>query len=132
MAVTIRLARHGKKSQPHYFIIVQDKEKHPQGGYVEKIGYYKPYTNPVTIVIDLEKAKDWIKHGAKPSARVEKLLNIMAQGGPKEKAKKTKKFGGKFAPAPKKEEPKTEAPAETKAETKKAESKEEKKEEANS
>jgi small subunit ribosomal protein S16 len=122
MAVTIRLARHGKKSQPHYFIIVQDKEKHPQGGFIEKIGYYKPYTNPVTLVIEQEKATQWIKQGAKPSARVGKLLQIMADGGPKLKVKKTKKFGDKFSAVAKPAKPaEAAAPAEPKAETPAAE-----------
>jgi small subunit ribosomal protein S16 len=112
MAVTIRLARHGKKSQPHYYVIVQDKEKSPKGGFIEKLGYYKPYTNPATIEIDMVKAAEWIKQGAKPSDRVGKLLEIVKNGGPKEKPVKNKKFAGKFVKEEvKKEEPKAEEKA---------------------
>lgn len=93
MAVTIRLARRGKKKQPHYFIVVQDKEKSPKGAFIEKLGYYNPRTNPITYQLDAERAYEWIKKGAKPSAAIERLLKVVNEGGPKEKLEKTKKFG---------------------------------------
>ncbi len=113
MAVAIRLARRGKRTQPHYNIIVQDKEKSPKGGYIEKLGYFEPYTNPSTLVLDGAKTQEWIKNGAQPSERVAKL--IVLAGGKKiePKVRKAKKnFGGKFVKAAPVEAPKAEVKAE--------------------
>ncbi len=92
MSVSIRLARRGRKKVPFYFIVVQDKEKTPKGGYLEKLGYYNPSENPVTLELDLPKAEAWVKNGAQPSATVARLMTL-AKDGVKPKAKKAKKFG---------------------------------------
>jgi small subunit ribosomal protein S16 len=96
MSVSIRLARRGKKSQPHYYIIVQDKEKHPSGGFIEKLGFYKSYTNPIVLELDVEKAKGWIAKGAKASPRVATLIKLAEGKAITETPQKHKKFGGKF------------------------------------
>ena len=111
MAVVIRLARRGKVKSPHYYVVVQPKEKHPKGGFIEKIGYYRPQDNPATLVLDTARADYWVSVGALPSERVAKLVEIAKNGGPKLKAKKQKKFAGKFVP----EAPAAEAPAEATA-----------------
>jgi len=96
MSVVIRLARRGKVKKPHYYIVVQPREKHPKGGFIEKLGYYVPQTNPATLVLDMEKAEKWIAQGALPSDRVAKLIEIAKSGGPKLKETKQKKFADKF------------------------------------
>lgn len=72
----IRLRRVGKKKQPMYRIVVADS-RHPRDGrFVESIGYYHPLDNPSTIIIDRERARHWLDHGAQPSERVSKLFAI--------------------------------------------------------
>jgi small subunit ribosomal protein S16 len=110
MAVVIRLARRGKVKAPHYYVVVQDKEKHPKGGFIEKLGYYRPQDNPATLVLDLDRTAYWVSVGALPSDRVAKLVDIAKSGGPKPKAKKQKKFAGKFVEAAPAEVPAEPAP----------------------
>jgi small subunit ribosomal protein S16 len=72
----IRLRRVGKKKQPMYRIVVADSRAPRDGAFVENIGYYHPMNNPSTIVLDEERAKHWLDHGAQPSDRVAKILKI--------------------------------------------------------
>ena len=72
----IRLRRVGKKKQPMYRIVVADSRAPRDGAFVESIGYYHPLNEPSTIVLDGERAKHWLDHGAQPSDRVAKILKI--------------------------------------------------------
>ncbi len=72
----IRLRRVGKKKQPMYRIVVADSRSPRDGDFVESIGYYHPLDNPSTIVLDQERAKQWLDKGAQPSDRVAKILAI--------------------------------------------------------
>jgi small subunit ribosomal protein S16 len=72
----IRLRRVGKKKQPMYRIVVADSRAPRDGAFVESIGYYHPLNNPSTIVLDEERARHWLDHGAQPSDRVSKILKI--------------------------------------------------------
>ncbi len=74
MATRIRLRRVGRKKQPIYRIVVTDKAKARDGRFVEVLGLYNPRTEPVTIKVDAEKARDWIAKGATPSDTVRSLL----------------------------------------------------------
>jgi len=76
VAVRMRLKRMGAKKQPSYRIVVADSRSPRDGRFIEEIGYYNPTTKPVTLKVDLEKAKDWLKKGARPSERVKKLLSV--------------------------------------------------------
>ena len=77
MSVKIRLTRIGSKKQPYYRIVVADSRSPRDGKFIEKIGTYDPKTDPSTVVLDKDKAVDWIKKGAKPSNTVQKLFNIV-------------------------------------------------------
>ena len=77
MSVKIRLTRTGSKKQPYYRIVVTDSRSPRDGKFIEKIGTYDPKTDPSTVLIDKEKAAEWIKKGAKPSNTVEKLFKIV-------------------------------------------------------
>ena len=77
MSVKIRLTRIGSKKQPYYRIVVADSRSSRDGKFIEKIGTYDPKTEPSTIVLDKDKAVDWIKKGAKPSNTVQKLFDIV-------------------------------------------------------
>lgn len=74
MAVKIRLQRHGKKGQPFYHIVIADARAARDGKFIEKLGTYNPLTNPATIVVDVQKACQWLKDGAQPTDTVRSLL----------------------------------------------------------
>ncbi len=74
MAVKIRLRRMGAKKNPFYRIIVADSRTAQNGRFIEEIGYYDPLTEPKTVKVDEEKAKNWISNGAKPTDTVERLF----------------------------------------------------------
>lgn len=72
--VKIRLQRQGAKKAPFYHIVVADSRSPRDGKIIEKIGSYNPMTDPATIVLDKEKANEWIKNGAKPTDTVKALI----------------------------------------------------------
>ena len=72
--VKIRLRRMGAKKAPYYRIIVADSRSPRDGRCIEEIGTYDPLTEPATIAVDAEKAKQWIKNGAQPTDTVKALL----------------------------------------------------------
>ncbi len=72
--VKIRLSRGGAKKRPSYRVVVADSRAPRDGDFIETLGYYNPLTNPATVVIDEEKALEWLRHGAQPSDTVARLL----------------------------------------------------------
>ena len=74
MAVKIRLRRTGAKKAPSYRVVVADSRYPRDGRFIEEIGYYNPLTEPSTLKIDLDKAKNWIANGAQPTDTVKVLL----------------------------------------------------------
>ncbi len=76
MAVKLRLMRMGKKKQPTYRVVAADSRSPRNGRFIEIVGTYQPREDPSVIQIDNEKAVHWLRHGAQPTERVEKLLKI--------------------------------------------------------
>ena len=74
MAVKMRLTRLGDKKSPTYRIVVIDSRKARDGEYIDKIGHYNPTANPAEVVIDKEKAADWLSKGVQPTETVRALL----------------------------------------------------------
>ena len=74
MAVKIRLRRMGAKKAPFYRVVVADSRYPLDGRFIEEIGYYNPMTEPATVKIDADKAKQWIANGAQPTDTVKGLL----------------------------------------------------------
>jgi small subunit ribosomal protein S16 len=72
--IRIRLRRIGKKRTPHYRVVVADKPDRRDGKFIETLGSYDPHQDPPSLIIDGDKAKDWIAKGAQPSEAAEKLL----------------------------------------------------------
>lgn len=70
--LSIRFSRTGKKHQPYFRILVQEKLRDPRGKFVEIIGNYNPRTKELNIKED--RAKYWLGVGAKPSDTVHRLL----------------------------------------------------------
>ena len=77
MPVRIRLSRGGVKKKPYYRIVVADSRRSRDGKFIDRIGTYNPMLqkdNPERVKIDLDKAKEWLSKGAKPSERVTLFL----------------------------------------------------------
>ena len=74
MAVKMRLTRLGDKKSRAYRIVVIDSRKARDGEYIDKIGHYNPTINPAEVVIDKEKAADWLSKGVQPTETVRALL----------------------------------------------------------
>ncbi len=75
MAVKIRLARRGRKKLAIYDVVVADARAPRDGRFIEKIGTYNPLTNPASIVLDEEKAFNWLMNGAQPTDTVKAMLS---------------------------------------------------------
>ncbi|MBL8573376.1 MAG: 30S ribosomal protein S16 [Hyphomicrobiaceae bacterium] len=78
MPLKIRLARGGAKKNPYYRIVVADSRSPRDGRFIEKIGTYDPMKAKDAgdrVVLDVEKAKDWISKGAQPTDRVLRFLD---------------------------------------------------------
>jgi len=74
MAVRIRLNKMGAKKRPFYRLVVADSRAPRDGRFLEILGHYNPIVDPVELVVDKEKALDWLKKGARPSDTVKRLL----------------------------------------------------------
>lgn len=75
MAVKLRLQRFGKKAAPYFHIVAADSRSPRDGKYIERIGSYNPNTNPATIVLDNDKAIEWLSNGAQPTDTVRAILS---------------------------------------------------------
>ena len=73
--VKIRLRRVGSKKKPSYRLVVADARAPRDGAFINILGYYNPLTDPETVVIDEEKALNWIRQGAQPTATAARLLS---------------------------------------------------------
>jgi len=71
----IRLSRMGARKQPHYRIVVIEKERARNGRPVEVVGTYNPRTNPASIVMKRDRVEYWVSKGAQMSDRVNKLFS---------------------------------------------------------
>ncbi|MGL5682453.1 MAG: 30S ribosomal protein S16 [Marinifilaceae bacterium] len=75
MATKIRLARHGRKGQPVYHIVVADSRAPRDGKFIEKLGVYNPNTNPATIDLNFERSLHWMLVGAQPTDTARNILS---------------------------------------------------------
>lgn len=77
MSLKIRLARGGAKHRPHFNVVIADSRFARDGRFIEKIGVYNPLLgkeDEKRFVVDIEKAKEWLKKGATPTDRVARFL----------------------------------------------------------
>jgi small subunit ribosomal protein S16 len=74
MAVRIRLTRVGATKQPTYRLVVADSRSARDGRAIDTIGHYNPRTDPIELVVDEAKAKEWMSKGAQPSDTVRRLF----------------------------------------------------------
>ena len=71
----IRLARVGARKQPHYRVVVIEKDRARNGRSVEVVGTYNPRTEPASVELKTERITYWTGKGAQLSETVGKLLN---------------------------------------------------------
>jgi small subunit ribosomal protein S16 len=76
VAVKLRLMRMGKTKQPTYRVVAADARSPRDGRFIEIVGTYEPRQEPSKILIDNDKAVAWLRKGAQPTDRVQKLLVI--------------------------------------------------------
>jgi len=70
----IRLARVGARKQPHYRIVVIEKERARNGRPVEVVGTYNPRSNPASVELKRERVDYWVSKGAQVSDTVTRIL----------------------------------------------------------
>lgn len=73
----MRLRRVGAKKQPQYRVVIAEARTPRDGRFVEIIGHYNPRTEPSTIRIDEQRAREWLAKGVQPTERVAKLLKAV-------------------------------------------------------
>lgn len=94
MALKIRLARAGTKKRPFYHIVIADARSPRDGRFIEKLGTFNPLLAKDAenrVVLDAERAKHWLSHGAQPTDRVLRFLD--AAGLAKRDARNNPKKG---------------------------------------
>jgi small subunit ribosomal protein S16 len=74
MATRIRLRRVGRKGQAFFRIVVADSRAARDGRFVASIGRYDPKAKPAVIVVDRDRALEWMAKGAMPTDTVRSLL----------------------------------------------------------
>ena len=74
MSVRLRLTRVGGRKDPIWRVVAADQRSPRDGRVIETIGRYNPQTDPSTISIDADRAREWLSRGAQPTKQVRKLL----------------------------------------------------------
>ena len=75
MAVKIRLTRVGAHKKPFYRVVVSTASSPRDGKFIEKLGTYDPFKESDKFNINVERAFEWIKKGAKPTDIVKSYLS---------------------------------------------------------
>tara|TARA_B100001109_G_scaffold245051_1_gene232430 strand:- start:154 stop:735 length:582 start_codon:yes stop_codon:yes gene_type:complete len=94
MATKIRLARGGSKKRPFYRIVVADERAPRDGNFIEKIGNFNPMVpkdHKERVVISKERAEHWLKVGAQPTERMQRILSELGMMEAPKITEKTKK-----------------------------------------
>ena len=77
MALKIRLARHGAKKRPYYRVVIADSRAPRDGRFIDRVGSYNPMLpkdSEDRVKLDVEKIKEWMAKGARPTDRVARFL----------------------------------------------------------
>ena len=76
MSLKIRLKRIGAKRKPSYRIVVIDSRAARRGRPIEEIGHYNSFFHSdKQILCKKDRLEHWLRHGAKMSNTVKKLVN---------------------------------------------------------
>lgn len=89
MAVRIRLKRMGRRNRPFWRVCVFDSHTRRDGRSIEDLGFYDTLAKDEgqQMKIDVERARHWLKVGAKPTEIVYQIF------------KKSGVFSGEATPA---------------------------------
>ncbi len=93
----IRLKKVGRSKQPSYRIVIMESSQPRDGRTIDEIGFYAPRNKDNVFTVDKEKAAQWLKQGAQPSATIaqffvkEGLLKSLKRGSTKPKTEKKTK-----------------------------------------
>ena len=71
----IRLARVGARKQPHYRVVVIEKDRARNGRSIEVVGTYNPRTEPASVLLKTDRITYWTGKGAQMSETVGKLVS---------------------------------------------------------
>jgi len=76
MAVSLRLKRMGREHRPFYRLNAVDSRAKRDGAVIEHLGHYDPIERDKEkqVVVDLDRCRYWLDHGAQPSETVSSLL----------------------------------------------------------
>ena len=77
MAIKIRLARGGSKKRPFYRIVATDSRMPRDGRFIEKLGTYNPLLpkdDEKRVIMNMDRIKYWLDLGAKPTDRIQRML----------------------------------------------------------
>ena len=70
----IRLSRVGARKQPHYRVVVIEKERARNGRNLEVLGHYNPVSSPAQVLLKHDRLDFWTKNGAQMSDTVRRLV----------------------------------------------------------
>lgn len=70
----IRLQRLGRKKQPSYRFVLNEKSRDTQAPSTEILGYFNPVQNPKLLELKTDRIKHWLSVGAQCSNTVHNLL----------------------------------------------------------
>jgi small subunit ribosomal protein S16 len=71
----IRLSRVGARKQPHYRVVVIEKDRARNGRSIEVVGTYNPRTEPATVNLKTDRVTYWTGKGAQMSETVAKIVS---------------------------------------------------------
>lgn len=77
MALRFRLARHGAKKHPFYWVVVANKDAPRDGAFLEKLGTYDPQLAKDKFSVNVDRVKHWLSHGVLPTDRVRKIFETL-------------------------------------------------------
>ena len=79
--LNIRLARTGRKRDPHFRVVVSDSVRGRVGRIVETVGYYhprRPKDAEDRLHLEADRVRYWLGHGAQPSLTVKSFLRNLS------------------------------------------------------
>ena len=74
MAVHIRLKRQGRKKRPFYRVIAIDSRSHREGREIERLGWYDPIKEELSVEFKEDRIFHWLGQGAIPTDTVNSLM----------------------------------------------------------
>jgi small subunit ribosomal protein S16 len=74
LAVHIRLKRQGRKKRPFYRVIAIDSRSHREGREIERLGWYDPIKEELSVEFKEDRIFHWLGQGAIPTDTVNSLM----------------------------------------------------------